>query len=282
MGEHEHGGEHGNSFHGNPVATGLSFVDYAHLMGEGAVSGGFAAGNAGTHLANEAGEIFEGVANVAHEAGEGLTAAQRAMFGATAFASPIAVGGGVVEMIDGIREMAHGDTGKGMTTTVTGAATAGSGVAGIAGLAGSAGGAALAPVLSAFAAGAKFGSFGNERVKEKGWLQDREGNDASASEWAADKGQAVDEWVTEHSFGPLGTMAGLATTYGASVVGAGVAVAGATVADHGMADIMAIQQGYSSGNPIAAFQQGVTNSSGNPMAAFHQGVANGSGRSTRR
>jgi hypothetical protein len=69
MGEHEHGGGEHHGFHGNPVVTGLSIVDYAHLIGEGAVSGGLSAGNAGAHLATETGEIFEGVGHA--------TAAQR-------------------------------------------------------------------------------------------------------------------------------------------------------------------------------------------------------------
>ncbi|MGE0403797.1 MAG: hypothetical protein AB7T06_44225 [Kofleriaceae bacterium] len=267
MGEHEQGGHHG--FHGSPVVTGLSLVDYMHLVGEGAVSGGLSAGTAGAHLAAEAGEIFEGVGHA--------TAAQRAMFGATAIASPIAVGGGVLEIVDGINGMVHGDAGKGLRTTVTGAATAGSGVAGIAGLAGSAGGATLAPVLSSFAAGAKLGAYGDEEVRRMGWLQDRDGNDASASEWAAEKGQAVDEWVTEHTFGPLGTLAGFATTYGASLLGAGASVAAAAVGDRGMEDIMAIQQGHTSGNPVDAFHQGIVNSSGDPLAAFHHGITRRSG-----
>lgn len=280
MSEHGHGGEEHHGFHGNPVMTGLTLADLAHLAGEGGVSGGLEVAEAGAHIAHEAGQVFEG-ATMAN----GLpiaTAAQRTMFGATAIASPLAIAGGAAEIIDGVSQIAHGNAQKGAVTTTTGAATAGSGIAGLAGLAGSAGGAAAAGPLSAFALGMKVGAFGNENVKERGWLHDREGNDASASEWAAEKGQAVDEWVTEHSFGPLGTLAGLATTYGASFLGAGASLGAAglslgeaLVADVGIADILE-QQTHGSGDPLAAFHAGVANGSNDPLLGFRQGIANGS------
>lgn len=273
MSEHGHGDEH-HGLHGNPVMTGLTLVDLAHLAGEAGVSGGLHMGKAGSDIAHEAGLVFEGSPHV--------TAAQRTMFGATAIASPLAIAGGTAEFIDGLSQIAHGNAQKGAVTATTGAATAGSGIAGLAGLAGSAGGAAAAAPLSAFAMGMKVGAFGNEDVKERGWLQDREGNDASASEWAAEKGQAVDEWVTEHSFGPLGTLAGLATTYGASILGAGASLGAAglslgesLVADVGMGDILDAQAGGGD-DGLAAFHAGVASGSNDPLFGFRQGIANGS------
>jgi hypothetical protein len=85
-----------------------------------------------------------------------------------------------------------------------------------------------APAAAAFATGMGIGHYGDEQAKELGIFKDRKGNAETASDWAAEKGVAADEWVSEHLHSKtLGTVAGLATTGYESIVGAEGAIVGA-------------------------------------------------------
>ncbi len=275
MGGSGHGG-----FHGNPVLNTATGVDGAHAVGEMVTAGGAPAGSFRSlmhYMGHHGDDAWRGMT----AAGDPVSTGSKVMQGATAIASPIAVAGGTMEIIDGINMMRHGDVSGGVVTTTAGGLTAGSGVAGLAGLGGSAAGAALAAPLSAAALGVKGGMYANEDVKERGWLSDREGNDASISEWAAENGQAVDEWVSEKTFGPLGSLAGGVTTLGSSIAGTGVALASLGVSALDGGSIMNAMNYYTGGDPMEAFHQGARQGSGaptNPLAAFQSGVAQSRGQ----
>jgi len=271
MGGDEQGGGHG--FHGNPVLNGLTLLDLGHAVGEAAIDGRTAFQNFGQlahHAGHEAGALWTGAG----------TTAQQGLNVATGVMSPLAIAGGTMEIIDGVNQLRHGDS-AGAVTATSGLATAGSGIAGLAGLAGSGVAAAAAPVLSAAGLGLKAGAYGNQQVKERGWLEDSEGNNASASEWVADKAQSVDEYVSEKTWGPLGTAAGLATWYGGSFLGAGAAVgAGALGAGEALFSGIGIMDMAEK----AKGKRGEKNydETTELVGAFHQGIANHSGGSTPR
>jgi hypothetical protein len=198
----------------NPVAKGLSYIDYAHLAGDAAVDG------------NTAAETLPGTF---HEMGEDAlkvrqgdgTVAQTGMKGITAIASPLAIAGGVIDMVEGANEIRHGDAPDGVIKESEGILMTGSGVSGLAGLA-SGTGATFAPVLGAGVTGLAIGHYGDEHAKELGLFHDDQGRAESASDWAGGKSADADNWVAQHSGSKaLGTTAGVGTWAGTSIVGAG-------------------------------------------------------------
>jgi hypothetical protein len=204
----------------NPVGTALQIADYAHLAGDAAVDGHVAANSVGGMFA----EMGEDAAKIWQ--GEG-TAAQTAMKGLTAIAAPLAIGGGVMDTIEGVDAYRRGDHEGGVLKTIEGGLTTGSGVTGLAGLA-SGVGATAAPVLGAGATGMAIGHYGDEQSKKLGIFHDDQGRAESASDWAGDESAKADNWVTRKTgSGALGTAAGVATWAGTSIAGAGVATGSA-------------------------------------------------------
>ncbi len=196
MGDHgntgaAHGGEehHGGTLHDmHSVANGMTILDAMHLVGEGGMNYGVPLAEATEHFAHEASLFGKGVpGSIA-----GTTA--------TAIASPMAVVGGLLEMVAAFQDP---NTERAAPTFLAGLTTSASGGMGLAGLAGVEAAGAYAPVVGAGALGVKAGMYADEDVKERGWLQDREGNDTSIHDWAAENGQAADEWVTERTTGWL-------------------------------------------------------------------------------
>ena len=199
----------------NPVATGLQYADYAHLGADAMIEGG----TSGDGLLG----LMDGIGEEASEvlAGEG-TAAQTGLAASTgAIFAPMAITGGIMEMVDGYNEFGR-DTAGGATTFLGGLATAGSGASAIAGLAGVGAAATAGPALASGAAGLKVGRYGNEQVKELGWLRDKDGNAEAPSTWAAENGENTEHWLAKHTHNET-----LAAIGGAGATALSVPVAGA-------------------------------------------------------
>ena len=204
----------------NPVAQGLTATDAGHLAADAVIEGGTSAGT-WTEMAAKMGHHGAHVL-----AGEGTTA-ETALSGATAVAAPVAILGGIMEMIDGGKEYANGHKMEGLFTAGGGALGASSGVAGIAGLAGSGAAATAAPLLGSAALGLKSGRYGDNQVKKHNWVHDEDGNALSASEWAANNGRTVDHFLSKHGHPHVGTVAGLVATYASLWPAVDMAIAGA-------------------------------------------------------
>ncbi len=273
MGEHgnagtAHGGGGGEHHDGtlhdmHSIANGMTMLDVMHLMGEGGMSYGVPLAHATEHFAHEASLFGRG----APGAIAGTTA--------TAIASPMAVVGGMLEMVAAFQDP---NTERAAPTFLAGATTTASGGMGLAGLAGMEAAGAYAPVVGAGALGVKAGMYADEDVKNRGWLEDREGNDTSIHDWAAENGQAADEWVTEHTTGWLGTAAGLGVTGLSSIAGAGIALgdlavnAGeALVGGPSLMDLMHMQQEQDEPSTIDMVQQFSARAAGQHTALSHPG-----------
>ena len=207
----------------NPVATGLDILEKGHVAAEGIVNGGKRAktlGEMAAKLGHESTELFTGEADAAHTA----------LGGASAVLAPLSIAGGGLDLWEAKQAWDHGEHGEAGYKTVKGATGIGGGATGILAL-GGAGGAGLASTaFGSFGVGLGVGHFADGQLKDSGWLRDGGGKSLSASEWAADVGGSVDNWVTRHGFPHAGTALGTLTTLGASIPGAGMAL-GATVAN---------------------------------------------------
>jgi len=201
----------GESEKTNPVGEGLTWADRAHLGVETVANGGKTAAK----VAEEASEFMAG----------GAEGAEAVLGGISAFAAPLALGAGAFDLVEGIDLVRHGDTTEGSVKLMEGGAGITSGGAGIATFAGSAGAASFAAGGGAAAVGVALGHYGDKQVEKLDWLHDDNGKAISASESAANYGQKVDDYLTLHGHPMLGTAAGIATTFGASVPAAGVAAA---------------------------------------------------------
>lgn len=215
---------------GSPATPVLAAADDAHLLAEAAIDGETAAtswGGLTAHMGHEAVEIM---------AGEG-TAMQTGMMGASAVMGPVAIAGGIMEMIEGRKEWQEGRKADGAVSMGAGGLGVSSGVAGLAGLAGAGPAAAAAPLLASSAVGLKVGHFGDNEVKKMGVLHNDEGEAESASEWAGENGKHADAWVTKHLHsGALGTIAGLGATLGSVFPAAGMSMAGAVMGGYSLAN----------------------------------------------
>jgi hypothetical protein len=201
----------------NPVDQGYAAIDTASMGTDAIMDGGV-----------EASSWEEMTHQMGHHALKALSGdaskATTAYTGVTAVLAPLSIGMGIKEMIDGFHEGGR-EGAFGVAGGATGVASGGTAVAGLAGVGGAA---TAAPLIAAGGAGLKLGHYGDNRVKEEGWLHDNDGNATTASGWAASNGQAADDWVTRKTgIGALGTVAGLGTTLGSSIVGSGVAVGAA-------------------------------------------------------
>ncbi len=205
----------------NPVSTGLEYADYAHL-GADALIEGETKGDGLLGLVDSMGEEASEVLAGAGEAAQtGLAASTGAVF------APMAITGGIMEMIEGYNEFGR-DAAGGATTFLGGMATAGSGVSATLGLAGIGSAAAAGPALASGAAGLKIGSYGNEQTKELGWILDHDGNDITASSWAAQNGEDTERWLAKHTHNKTFAAIGGGTATALSVPTAAVlATAGA-------------------------------------------------------
>ena len=199
----------------NPVGDALAWSDRAHLGVEAAANGGKTA----AEVAEEAEKFMLG----------GSEGAESVLGGISAFAAPLAIAGGAVDLVEGIDLLRHGETAEGLIKTTEGAAGVTSGGAGIATFAGSTAAATVAAGAGAGAVGLGVGHFGDNQVKKHGWIHDSEGKALSASEWAGHNGRRADDYLTEHGHPHLGTAAGIATTAVSVVPAAGIAVGGAVV-----------------------------------------------------
>ena len=203
----------------NPVIAGIGHIEDAHFAVEAATKGGTNAetlGELSEILDEEAAETFAGHASTAGSL-------------ASVLGPALSIGGGIAEVISGREEYRH-DHAKGMTTMIGGGAGIGSGVAGIAALGGVGGAAMLSTGLAGGAAGLKIGSYGNDQVKDLGWLKNADGQAEKASDRLADKAEAADHWVAKHTgsatFGKIaGTGAMLLMTPAAGAVATAGAVA---------------------------------------------------------
>jgi hypothetical protein len=210
----------------NPVTTGISAVDKAHLTADAIINGGTEL----SELGHEATSLFTGEAS----------ATTKAFAGATAVAAPLSIFGGILDIAEGVGEVRHGNTNDGSIHLVGGGSNIISGASGLAGLGGSSAAVACSGGAAAFGLGLAAGHYGDQQVKKLGWLHDDDGQAVNASQWAANAGGRADDWFTEHGHPSLGTAAGVATTIGASVPGAVMAVgAGAASAGHAAGTAMA-------------------------------------------
>jgi hypothetical protein len=194
----------------NPVATGISIVDKAHLAADAAMNGGTLV----SKLSHEASELISGEAS----------AGKLAFAGASAVAAPLAIAGGILEIDEGLDQWKHGNRADGGFAMTGGGLNILSGGSGLAALGGSSALAATSAGSASLALGLAAGHHGDKQVKKLGWLHDDDGRAVSASEWAGHLGRGADDYLTDRGHPYLGTAAGIATTFGASVVGAGMAM----------------------------------------------------------
>jgi len=133
---------------------------------------------------------------------------------------PLGLASGTTEMAMGGRKALHA---KDIDEKSDGALEALRGAAGTVGSAATMTGMSgpLAPAMAAGAAGVAFGHYGDNQVKKHGLLKDHNGESQSASDWAADKGWAMDQAVASATGSKgLGTAAGLLETGKGAVDGA--------------------------------------------------------------
>jgi len=183
-----------------PVSTALTAID-------------------GVHFAHEV--IHEGheVAEVASEAANGAELAGTA---ADAILSPLAIAGGIMDVIEGVSELRKGNW-EGAYSVGEGVLGAGSGACGLA---------AAAPLGAAMGAGAfglKVGRYGDHKVKDLGWLRDSQGKAQSGTEWAGHLGRSADDWFTDRGHPWLGSAAGMVATTGGVIADMGIVPAAAAV-----------------------------------------------------
>lgn len=181
--EHEAHAEAEEHEQPNPVFATIGHAENAHLLFEAATEGKEEL----KHLALHAAKFMNGSASNAQIAG---TVVNMLMH-------PLSISAGIAEIIEGFGEFHH-DAAAGLTAMLKGGAGASSGALGIFELAGM-----VAPgVSTAFASGAagvQIGQYSDKRAKELGVFHDANGRPETGSKWAAEGGEAVHRWVTEHT-----------------------------------------------------------------------------------
>jgi hypothetical protein len=212
--------------HGNALTKGMGIIDNADFAKEAYLEGGTSGATyaeLSEDMTQDAFKTFRGTATARQL---GSAAASEAILG------PLAIAGSIMEMKEGYDELGK-DPAKGATTMTEGGLGAASATAGM--LAPFVAGAATAaPLLSSAAMGMKFGAFGNDQVKDLGWLHNDQGESESASSWAADKGHDADVYVsTLTGNATLGRIAGAARTLEAVPEAAVTAAAAGVVAAPG-------------------------------------------------
>jgi hypothetical protein len=116
-----------------------------------------------------------------------------------------------MEISEGRELWKHGHKEDGAFKMAGGGFNVASGVSGFAALGGSSLAAGLSVGAGSLAVGLGAGHYGDKKSKELGWYHDGDGNPQRLSEYCADKGQAVDDWMTKRGHPYLGSALGGAT-----------------------------------------------------------------------